>query len=83
LQELAASSLPSHAELSLDGAAILAGAFVALAAGFSFGVAPALAVSATDPQTTLREETRGASETGRSRTLRGALVACQLALCIS
>ena len=37
----------------------------------------------TDPQAMLREETRGTSETRRSRTLRGVLVACQLALSIS
>jgi putative ABC transport system permease protein len=83
LQGLAAAALPSHANLSLDGGAILAAAFVALAAGFAFGAVPALAIAATDPQATLREETRGATETRRSRTLRGALVACQLALCIS
>ena len=83
LQGLASSSLPSYAELSLDGGAILAAASIALAAGFAFGAAPALAIAATDPQATLREETRGASETRRSRTLRGVLVACQLALCIS
>ena len=83
MQGLASSSLPSHARLSLDGGAIAAAAFVALLAGFAFGAAPALAIAATDPQATLREETRGASETRRSRTLRGVLVACQLALCIS
>jgi putative ABC transport system permease protein len=83
LQGLAASSLPSHAELSLDGVAMAVAALVALAAGFAFGAAPAFAVAGADPQATLREETRGASETRRSRTLRGALVACQLALCIS
>jgi predicted permease len=83
LRELVAPSLPSHAELSLDGAAIVVGTCVALVAGFAFGVAPALAIAATDPQATLREEARGASETRRSRALRGALVACQLALCVS
>jgi putative ABC transport system permease protein len=83
LQGLVASALPSHAALSLDGGAILAAVLVALAAGFAFGAAPALAIATTDPQATLREETRGTSETRRSRTLRGALVACQLALCIS
>jgi putative ABC transport system permease protein len=83
LQRLAASALPSYAALSLDGQAMLAAALVALAAGFAFGAVPALVIAGTDPQATLREETRGASETRRSRTLRGALVACQLALCIS
>jgi putative ABC transport system permease protein len=83
LQGLAATWLPSHAQLSLDGGAIAVAGLVALAAGVAFGVAPALAIAGTDPQATLREGTRGASETRRSRTLRGALVACQLALCIS
>ncbi len=83
MQGLATSSLPSHARLSLDGGAIATAALVALLAGFAFGTAPALAIAGTDPQATLREETRGASETRRSRTLRGVLVACQLALCIS
>ncbi len=83
LKGLAATSLPSYAHLSLDGGAILAAALIALAAGFAFGAAPAIIIAATDPQATLREETRGASETRRSRMLRGALVACQLALCVS
>jgi len=83
LQSLVATSLPSYAELSLDGGAILAAGLVARVAGAAFGAAPALAIAATDPQATLREESRGNSETRRSRTLRGALVACQLALCIS
>ena len=83
LQGLAASSLPSYAHLSLDGEAILTAALIALATGFAFGAGPAMIIASIDPQTTLREETRGSSETRRSRMLRGALVACQLALCVS
>lgn len=83
LQGLAASALPSHANLSLDGAAMSVAALVALVAGFAFGALPALAIAGANPQTALREEARGNSETRRSRTLRGALVACQLALCVS
>ena len=48
-----------------------------------FGSIPAFATASADPQSVLREEARGTSETRRSRTLRGTLVACQLALSIS
>jgi putative ABC transport system permease protein len=80
---LLSRSLPSHAALSLDGGTVLAAAFVALLVGLAFGAMPAVAVTSSDPQTVLREEARGTTETRRARTLRGALVACQLALCIS
>jgi predicted permease len=58
-------------------------ALIALGTGLAFGVAPALAVGRVDPQDTLREESRGASESTRSRRLRGFLVAGQIALCLS
>lgn len=83
MRGLLAQSLPSHAALSLDGGAILTTALVALLAGLGFGLIPAFATTNTDPQAVLREEARGTSETRRSRTLRGTLVACQLALSIS
>ena len=83
MRGLLSQSLPSHAALSLDGGAILVTALVALLAGLGFGLIPAFATTNTDPQAVLREEARGTSETRRSRTLRGTLVACQLALCIS
>jgi predicted permease len=83
MRGLLAQSLPSHAALSLDGGAILITALVAVLAGLGFGLIPAFATANTDPQAVLREEARGTSETRRSRTLRGTLVACQLALCIS
>jgi putative ABC transport system permease protein len=83
LRGLALRALPSYAELSLDGGALLVTALVALATGLAFGVMPALAVGRTDAQDTLREESRGASESARSRRLRGILVAGQIALCLS
>ena len=83
LRGLAVRALPPYAELSLDGGALVVTALVALATGLAFGVAPALAVGRTDPQDTLREEGRGASESTRSRQLRGLLVAGQIALCLS
>ena len=83
LRGLLAQSLPSNAALSLDGGAILVTALVAVLAGLAFGSIPAFATASADPQSVLREEARGTSETRRSRTLRGTLVACQLALSIS
>jgi predicted permease len=76
-------SLPAYASLSLDTGALLASAAIALGTGLAFGVVPALAVRRADPQATLRDETRSASETTRSRRLRGVLVAGQIALCLS
>ena len=54
---------------------------LALLTGLAFGVVPALSVGRTNMQSTLRDETRGSSESRRSRRLRGALVAGQIALC--
>ena len=83
LRSLATSALPAYAELSLDTGAVIVTSLVALATGIAFGLAPALSVGRFNPQGTLRDETRGASESRRSRRLRGALVAGQIALCVS
>ena len=83
LRGLASGSLPSYAELTLDRGALLFTSLLALATGIAFGLAPALSVSHADTQSTLRDESRGSSEGGRSRRLRGMLVAGQIALCVS
>ncbi|HEU4564380.1 MAG TPA: ABC transporter permease [Gemmatimonadaceae bacterium] len=83
LRGLALPSLPEYAALSLDGRAVLVTSIVALGTGVAFGLAPALSVGRWSPQSTLRDETRGASESGRARRLRGMLVAGQIALCVS
>ena len=83
LRGLARTALPPYAELSLDPGALLFTGLLALVTGLAFGVAPAVAVSRANPQGTLREEARGASESRRSRRLRGLLVAGQIALCVS
>ena len=83
LRGLALPALPPYADLSLDTGALLFTSLVALLAGLAFGMAPALAVGRADPQETLRDDTRGASESRRSRRLRGVLVAGQIALCVS
>ncbi|MGI9182932.1 MAG: ADOP family duplicated permease [Longimicrobiaceae bacterium] len=83
LRGLALPALPDYAELSLDPGAVLVTALLALGTGLAFGLAPALSVSRSNVQGTLRDESRGASESRRSRHLRGVLVAGQIALCVS
>jgi putative ABC transport system permease protein len=83
LRKLAPTALPAYAELSLDGGAVITTMLIALLTGIAFGVTPALSAGRQDPQATLRDETRGASESVRSRRLRGVLVAGQIALCVS
>jgi predicted permease len=83
LRTMALDALPPFADLSLDAGAVLVTLLFALCTGVAFSIAPALAASRWEPQGTLREETRGASESRRSRRLRGALVAAQIALSLS
>jgi putative ABC transport system permease protein len=83
LRRLALPVLPPYADLSLDTGAVAATLLAALCTGVAFGLAPALAAGRLQPQGTLREETRGASEGRGSRQLRGVLVAAQIALSLS
>jgi putative ABC transport system permease protein len=81
VRNLAPSVLPAYADLSLDSGAMIVTALIAVCTGLGFGVAPAFAVDRLDAQRILRDATRGMSEGRRSRRLRGALVAAQVALC--
>ena len=83
LRRIAPHVLPADAELSLDPGAVMVTAAVAVAVGLAFGLAPAVAAGRSNVQGTLRDETRGTSESRRTRTLRGLLVAGQIALCVS
>jgi len=83
LRGLAVSALPSYAALSLDTGVVLVTLALAIATGLAFGVGPALSVGRVDPQGTLREQTRGSSESRHTRRARGVLVAGQIALCVS
>jgi putative ABC transport system permease protein len=83
LRGLAGPVLPAYADLSLDPAGVLVIAVVTLACGLGFGLAPALAVSRSEAQASLRDDARGASEGHRPRRVRGVLVAGQLALSAS
>jgi putative ABC transport system permease protein len=83
LRGLSLSVIPNYADLTLDTGAILVTFAIALLTGIAFGLGPALSVGRSDPQTTLRDETRGSTESVRSRQMRGVLVAGQIALCVS
>jgi predicted permease len=83
LAGLAAQALPPYADLSLDPGALLFTSALAVATGLAFGLAPALSARRANTQGTLRDESRGTTESGRSRRLRGLLVAGQIALCVS
>jgi putative ABC transport system permease protein len=81
VRNLAPSALPPYADLSLDSGAMIVTALIAVCTGLGFGVLPAFAVERLDSRRILRDGTRGTSEARRSRHLRGALVAAQIALC--
>lgn len=83
IRDLAARALPVHANPALDWGAMLMTAALAVGTGLLFGIAPAIAIGRADTRSTLRDESRGASEGRQSRRLRGTLVAAQLALCVS
>ena len=83
MRGLALNALPAYAHLALDPGTLVFTMLLALCTGIAFGVVPAMSVGRTNMQGVLRDETRGASESRRSRRLRGALVAGQIALCLS
>src|SRR5215204_1457137 len=83
IRDLLSRALPVHANPALDWGVLLVTTALAVGTGFLFGVAPAIAIGRTDTQSTLRDESRGDSESPHSRRLRGTLVAAQLALCVS
>jgi predicted permease len=83
LRGLSLRAIPNYADLSLDTGAALVTFALALLTGIAFGLGPALSIGRADPQGTLRDETRGSTESVRSRRMRGMLVAGQIALCVS
>lgn len=83
LRGLSLEAIPNYADLSLDAGAIAVTFIIALLTGIAFGLGPALSIGRADPQGTLRDETRGSTESVRSRQMRGLLVAGQIALCVS
>jgi predicted permease len=83
LRGLSLEAIPRYADLALDTSALIVTFVIALLTGLAFGLGPALSVGKTDPQSNLRDESRGSTESVRTRRLRGVLVAGQIALCLS
>ena len=83
LRNLDLAVLPAYAELSLDRGAVLIALSVSLCAGLVFGIVPALSMRRTSGEATLRSQGRGTTESQRSRRMRGALVAVQIAISLS
>ena len=83
LRGLSLRAIPNYADLSLDTTAIIVTFLLALLTGVAFGLGPALSIGRANVQGTLRDETRGSTESVRSRRMRGVLVAGQIALCVS
>jgi len=83
LGPFAAGVLPGYVTLSLDWGAVLVTGAIAIATGLLFGTAPAMSIERSQGQSMVRDDSRGASESRRSIRLRGALVAGQMALCLS
>jgi putative ABC transport system permease protein len=83
LRGMSLEAIPRYADLTLDTSALIVTFLIALVTGLAFGLGPALSVGKSNPQSTLRDETRGSTETVRTRRLRGVLVAGQIALCLS
>ena len=83
LRGFALPALPDYTRMSLDSGAVLVTAIGALFAGLAFGLVPAVSAGRTDPQGALCDHIRGASESLHSRHFPGALVAGQMALCLS
>jgi predicted permease len=83
LGPFAARALPGYVTLSLDWSAVFVTGAIAIATGLLFGTAPAMSIERSHAQSAVRDDSRGASESRRSLRLRGALVAGQMALCLS
>jgi putative ABC transport system permease protein len=75
-------SLPRQQEVGLDlrvfGVALVA----ALVAGLATGLAPAVHLARTTLTAVFQEDSRGATESGGKRRLRGLLVACEVTLAL-
>jgi putative ABC transport system permease protein len=83
MRDLASTALPHFASVALDGGAVAVGLGLALLTGLIIGALPAIVIGGSDPQKGLADQSRGGSESGGSRRLRGVLVAGQVALCLS
>ncbi len=79
---LAPENLPRAAEISVDGPAFALTCGLALITGIAFGLVPAFQAMRIDSSKTLKEGGRGASESGHTRRLRGALITVEVAVAL-
>lgn len=73
-------SLPSEAEIRLDGRVLLFSLALSVVTGFVFGLAPALQASRPDLAGSMKEGGRGTSGGGRKHRLRSGLAVVEVAL---
>ncbi len=73
-------ALPLLNTVRVDGAALLWTLFITLLVGILFGLAPGLAVSSGNPQETLKDASRGSSESRAHGRIRSILVVSEVAL---
>lgn len=73
-------SLPSEAEIRLDGRVLLFALALSVVTGFVFGLAPALQASRPDLAGSMKEGGRGTSGGGRKHRLRSGLAVVEVAL---
>jgi predicted permease len=79
----ARDALPSYATPALDTGVLMFAFGLALVTGLVFGLAPAISIGRVSTHDVLQAAARGATETRRSRQMRGLLVAGQIALSVS
>ena len=73
-------SVPLLHRVEVDGVALLFTALVAVSSSVAFGLLPALRVASTDPQRSMREQTRGSTHGRGHAWLRSAMVVVEVAL---
>jgi putative ABC transport system permease protein len=80
LLAIAPRALPRIHEIGLDWRVVGFTAFVAIATGLVFGIAPALQLSGSELNDTLKEGGRAVTGAGRANRLRASLVIAEVAL---
>ncbi|MBZ5591580.1 MAG: ABC transporter permease [Acidobacteriia bacterium] len=82
LLSITPADIPRMEGLGIDGRVLAFTALISVVTGLLFGVAPALQMSGSRLNETLKESGRGSSATAASRRFRGALVVGEVALAL-